>query len=163
MRLFSVDPEKCNRDGICVETCPMQIIALKDSEAVPEPTEDADSFCVNCGQCVAVCPTGAFSLKTMTPETCPSINREWLLDGERAEQFLRSRRSIRTYTDKTVDRELLVRLIKIARCAPSGHNTQPVRWRVIYDAGEVRRLAALVIDWIRNTMQEQPEMPAYRD
>ena len=42
----------------------------------------------------------------------------------------------------------------------SGHNTQPVEWRVVYDTGEVRRLAGMVVDWMRHVIKEQPDLAA---
>jgi nitroreductase len=50
----------------------------------------------------------------------------------------------------------LTRLIEIARYAPSGHNLQPVHWRVIEKAQEVQRLAGLVADWLRWMIREMP-------
>ncbi|MFH1481018.1 MAG: nitroreductase family protein [Pseudomonadota bacterium] len=155
MTLFVVDEEKCKRDGICAAVCPMKIIQLKNEKATPTPTEDADETCINCGHCVAVCPHGAFSLKTMSPEHCPPIRKEWALAPEKVENFLRSRRSIRNYEEKIVDREVIAKLIDIARFAPSGHNIQPVKWLVIYDSKEVSRLSGLVIDWMRHLLKEK--------
>ncbi len=158
MNLFTVDPDKCNQDRICVDECPIKIIELKDKESVPVPVPGAETLCINCGHCVAVCPTGALSHKNMTPNQCPPVNKEWLLDADRAEHFLRSRRSIRTYKKKAVDRDTLSKLIKIASYAPSGHNRQPVSWHVVYDADELHRLIGMVADWMRFMIKEQPEM-----
>jgi nitroreductase/NAD-dependent dihydropyrimidine dehydrogenase PreA subunit len=158
MSLFVVDQEKCKRDGVCVAECPMGIIELKGENSVPAPTRDAKELCINCGHCVAVCPHGALSLRTMTPRQCPTVRRDWLFNPERVEHFLRTRRSIRTYKDRPVEREILAKLIDIARFAPSGHNIQPVRWLVIYDSDEVRHLAGLVIDWMRQMMKEHDPM-----
>jgi len=158
MSLFMINQEKCKRDGICVETCPMGLIELKDDQAFPSPIKDAEELCVQCGHCVAVCPHGALSLKTITPEQCPPIQKDWLLNPEQAEHFLRSRRSIRAYKDKPVDKETIARLIEIARFAPSGHNSQPVEWLVIYDSAEVQKLAGVVIDWMRHMLKQQPDV-----
>ena len=46
-------------------------------------------------------------------------------------------------------REDIVRLIETARYAPSGHNDQPVRWLVLDDRDELRRLAEIGADWMR--------------
>lgn len=155
MTLFVVDEEKCKRDGICVDVCPTKVILLKDKKGVPTPTEDADENCINCGHCVAACPHGALSLRTMSPEQCPPVLREWSLSPEQVEHFLRARRSIRNYEEKVVDREVITKLIDIARFAPSGHNLQPVRWLAIYDTREVRRLSGLVIDMMRHLLKEK--------
>jgi nitroreductase/NAD-dependent dihydropyrimidine dehydrogenase PreA subunit len=160
MSVINVDKEKCKRDGICAAACPMRIIELKEDSPVPASTQDADELCINCGHCVAICPHGALSLKTMPSEQCPPIQKEWKLGTDQAEHFLRDRRSIRVYKDKPVDKETLTRLINIARYAPSGHNLQPVKWHVIYDSKEVQRLAGFVIDWMRYMIKEQPEVAA---
>jgi nitroreductase/NAD-dependent dihydropyrimidine dehydrogenase PreA subunit len=152
--LFVVDQEKCKQDGLCVAECPMVIIRLKDKKSVPTPTKDADELCIHCGHCVAVCPHGAMSHKSMTPEQCPPVRKDWRLNPEQVEHFLRSRRSIRTYRGQPVEREILTQLIHIARFAPSGSNVQPVRWSVIYDSQEVRRLAGIVIDWMRDLLDK---------
>jgi nitroreductase len=85
------------------------------------------------------------------------MRKEWLLSPEQAEHFLRSRRSMRAYKNKSVDKKLIERLIEIARFAPSGHNSQPVEWLVIYDSTEVQNLAGIVIDWMRHMLKEQPQ------
>ncbi len=158
MPLFEVDPEKCNHDGICVDECPIKIIALKDKASVPQPVNGADQLCINCGHCVAVCPTGALSHQNMGPEDCPPVRKEWQLGPDQVEHFLRARRSIRTYKDKPVVRETLSRLIDIASHAPSGHNMQPVQWHVVHDTSVLQEQIAAVIDWMRYMIKEQPEM-----
>ncbi|QTA93793.1 nitroreductase family protein [Desulfonema magnum] len=158
MRLFVTDQKKCKRDGICVAECPMGIIALKDQNATPVPADDANELCINCGHCVAVCPHGALSLKTMSPEQCPPVQKDLQFTPEQVEYLLRSRRSVRVYKNKAVDRKIISKLIDMARFAPSGHNLQPVRWLVICDSAEVRKLASLVADWMRYMVREQPDM-----
>jgi nitroreductase len=93
----------------------------------------------------------------MKPEDCPTLRRDQLPGPEQCEHFLRSRRSIRNFKEKPVSREILTRLIEIARYGPTGHNLQPVHWLVIEKAEEVKRLAGLVADWMRLMIKEQPE------
>ncbi len=154
MSLFTVDTEKCVRDGICAAECPIGIIAF-DGKTVPEPCRDAEQMCINCGHCVAVCPTGALSLKNMPAEQCPPVRKELALNAEQAGHFLRARRSIRVYKEKTVDRDTLSNLIQIAGFAPSGHNGQPVHWLAVHDTAEVRKMTAQVADWMRHMTAEK--------
>ena len=155
MSLFDVNREKCIRDGICVEVCPMGVIELKDDHPTPTPSGDADRICIRCGHCVAACPEGAFSHAAMRSEECPPVRTEWIPDPGRMAHLLRYRRSIRTYRPEPLRRNLITRLIEMARFAPSGHNVQPVHWRVIYDTEEVHRLSGRVIDWMRHLMAER--------
>ncbi len=157
MTLFTVDQEKCNQDGICAAECPLKIIDMKTDDGFPRPVPGAESLCINCGHCVAVCPTGALSHAALKPEDCWPVNPTLIPDAEQAEHFLRYRRSIRSYKDKPVDRQMIEELIRIARYAPSGHNLQPVKWQVIYDTDEVNRLSGMVVDWMRHMLQNSPE------
>jgi len=158
MTHFSIDREKCQRDGICVSECPVRIIEIKGKGDFPALIEGGEEFCINCGHCVAVCPNSAFALSTMTPDQCPPMRQDLLPGAEAVDYLLRSRRSLRTFRDKAVDRATLGRLIETATYAPSGHNSQPVHWLVIQEKAEVNRLAALVIDWMRLMIENQSEM-----
>jgi nitroreductase/NAD-dependent dihydropyrimidine dehydrogenase PreA subunit len=156
--LFYVDPEKCNRDGICVEACGRRLIEMEKPDSVPTLITGVEELCINCGHCVAVCPSGALALHTMRPEDCPQIKKELLIDLEQAEQFLRSRRSIRNYKDKPVERDKLNKLIQASGYAPSAKNARPVHFLVIENKTKVRRISGLVVDWIRMAIKEDPAL-----
>ena len=157
MALFSVDPEKCDKDGICISECPAKIIELNKTDPVPIPVEFAEERCIKCGHCVAVCPKGAFSHRDLSSDEFPLIERKWESDPRQTELFLRSRRSIRSYKNQSVERSKLEQLIRIACCAPSAANEQPWRWLVIEDSSELRPLIGLVIEWMRGVQQENPQ------
>jgi len=42
--LFTIDLEKCNYCGICVEACGRKIIEMKSQDVVPTPVAGADEF-----------------------------------------------------------------------------------------------------------------------
>ncbi len=101
------------------------------------------------------------SLKHGLSDCIQKIIRDELnLQPGQFEQFLRSRRSVRTYKKKEVDRDVVTKLIKLASFAPSGHNTQPVNWLVIYDSDEVQRLAGLVAEWMGSLIKEGSPLAA---
>ena len=160
MSLLAVNHEKCHRDGICGEVCPAGIIEFKDKDAFPTLVDGGDKRCIRCGHCVAICPHGAMSHATMKPEECPPINENWLFGPEQVEHFLRHRRSIRTYKKKQVEREVLTKLIDVARFAPSGHNLQPVKWLVIHERAGVQRMTEFVVDWMRHLIKEDSPLAA---
>lgn len=160
MELLSVDQEKCKRDGICAAVCPAGIIEFKIKEAFPTMIEGGHELCIRCGHCVAVCPHGAMSHEAMNTTECPPVRDELNLQPDQVEQFLRSRRSIRTYKKKQVDRDVLTKLIELASFAPSGHNTRPVNWLVIYDSDKVQRLAGIVAEWMASLIKEGSPLAA---
>ncbi len=100
----------------------------------------------------------ALSLQTMTPEQCVPIDESLSITKEQAEQFLRARRSIRSYQDKPVDRNLLEKIIDIACSAATGLNMQGVKWMIIEQKEEVQRLEGMVIDWMRYMIKEKHEL-----
>ena len=160
MKPFEVDAAKCNRDGLCVEECPARIIRLDAGDGVPVPAGDFASYCIACGHCVAVCPTDAFKLTWLSPDQCPPVEKDLQIGRDQAEQFLRSRRSIRTFKDKPVARTKLEKLLEVACYAPSAKNNQPWHWTVVDNPAEVRRLAGLVIDYMRGFIAEKPKVAA---
>jgi nitroreductase/NAD-dependent dihydropyrimidine dehydrogenase PreA subunit len=158
MSVIEIDQDKCIQDGLCVADCPIAVLEIGPDD-YPQPIAGgAADFCIDCGHCVAVCPTGALSQRSMDVQQCPEIDKSLKLTAKQAEQFLRSRRSIRQYKTDPVPKETLAKLIQIARYAPSGHNQQPVQWLVITDPNEVKHLAGLVVDWIRWMIENQPEI-----
>ena len=52
--------------------------------------------------------------------------------------------------------------MEIATCAPSAKNEQPWHWIVIQDPSEVKRLAHLVVDWMRVVIKEKPDLARQR-
>jgi len=151
-----VDQKKCNRDGICVAECPAQVLGLEEADAFPRPTPDFDEVCLRCGHCVAVCPTGAFSLDWLPAEACPPVRAELAFSPEQAEQFLRSRRSIRVFKSEPLERAEIERLIDVACHAPSAKNMQPWSWIVIEDPSRMAELDEMLIDWVKSVIRTDP-------
>jgi nitroreductase/Pyruvate/2-oxoacid:ferredoxin oxidoreductase delta subunit len=148
MSLIVIDQKKCKRDGFCVRECPGQIISI-ENDSFPAIAEGMEEFCINCGHCVAVCPHDALTLSTMPLDQCPQVEKKLHSKPREIKQFLTARRSVRNYKKDCVPHEILENLLDTARYAPTGSNKQQVHWLVFENPDEVRRLAALVIDFIR--------------
>jgi len=130
---------------------------MDEKEGYPIPTPDFEDFCLKCGHCVSVCPTEALRLDWLGPEGCTTVKKGLEMTPEQAEQFLRNRRSIRTFKEKTVPRSVLEKLLEIGCSAPSAKNQQPWHWIVVLEPAQVRRLAAMVIDAMKMFIQSSPE------
>lgn len=156
MASLLVDEEKCNQCGMCVAECAYWLIQMDESESLPSWVDGAESLCISCGHCVAVCPSGALELNTMAVEECVPFVKHLKPTPEQLEQFMKSRRSIHAYKEKTVEHEKLEQLIDIARYAPSANNYQPVQWLVIEKREDVKQLAQIAIDWLREVVANDP-------
>lgn len=159
MSFITIDPTRCKRDGECVAECPLGLLQRKNAKETPEETPDAAELCINCGHCVAVCPEAALSTAYLRPEGC-APQRKDKIHPEEAQEFLKSRRSIRAYKSTPVRRELIEELLSVASYAPSGHNAQAVEWLVYSSRHDVDALASLVIDWMKTLATEQPDLSA---
>ena len=157
MSLFEVNIQTCNKDGICAAICPMGIIEMQKGE-YPTPTAEAEDVCIRCGHCVAVCPTASLSHREMSMEKCPPIQKELHLSISQCEQFLRARRSIRTYKEQSVPKNELLKLVDLARYAPTGHNSQGVEWLVLGNSDELKHLAGITVDWMRWMLDNMSEI-----
>lgn len=151
MSLITIDREKCKQDGLCVAECPFGLIIENEDGGYPEIKAAAAKFCIRCGHCVSVCPHGALSLKGINTEDCTPIHKELSISAIEAEQFLKARRSIRTYKDEVIPHDTLAHLIETTQWAPSAKNKQPVNWLIIKKPAEVQKIAGLVVDWLRET------------
>ncbi len=68
-------------------------------------------------------------------------------------EVLKTRRSVRAYTDRPVDEEELKEVIDLAAWAPSGNNKQPWTFTVITNKGLMDRLN----DRVKAIMRESPD------
>lgn len=157
MKLFTIDESKCTRCNLCAIDCPRQIIQPSDKKSVPTVISGESEYCIDCGHCVAICPTGAFSLQSMKESECPEITKKLLPGAAQMEEFLKSRRSVRRFKDKKVSREELSELIDVARHAPTGSNKQMVEWTVFEESKKVHKLASLVVDWSKSLGGKIPD------
>ena len=159
MGFLIVDESKCNKDGICVEECPMAIIQLKNDESYPELVPGGEQICLKCGHCVVVCPQGSLSHIHIPIENCRPIEKGLIINEDQAVQFLRSRRSIRMYKDKPLEKEKIQRLIETARYAPTGGNIQLVEWLVFNDKAKVSEIVGMMVDWMRREKPQPKSFP----
>ena len=63
MTLITIDKDTCTKCCLCVTQC--NIIIGKEG-MVPRQMPNSDAFCMRCGHCLAICPTGAIKHKEMT-------------------------------------------------------------------------------------------------
>jgi len=150
MSLVTINHNNCRRDGSCRAVCPLDLFTL-DGEGFPAFREGADSSCLACGHCVAVCPQDAVQHGRISQADSPLIDRSLELQPGALVQLLKSRRSTREFRKEPVSDETIKTLIDATRWAPTAVNRQSIRWLVVRNAAEVNHLASMVIDWLRQS------------
>ena len=152
---IQINQQTCSQCGICATACGRGLIDFQVDD-YPKPRAVAETECILCGHCLAVCPTGSLTHREMPVEECPPVQKNLEITAEQCEYLLKSRRSIRVYENKPVPRDVIAQLIEIARYSPTGSNSQNVEWLVIDSKEELRRLRETGMECLRWIIDTQP-------
>jgi nitroreductase/NAD-dependent dihydropyrimidine dehydrogenase PreA subunit len=147
MYTITIDSNKCKMDGICARVCPKGIFVQRQKLTIPEVVDEEG--CIVCGQCVAICPQSAISHADFPATTIQAIQFEQMPTSEQVMTLLKTRRSIRAFRDKPLEKDSLETIIDGARFAPSGHNSQSTEFLVVQDRAVLKELSALVIEYLK--------------
>lgn len=123
-QLHVVDLETCLGDGICAEICPEDILEMVDEKAAT--VESRADACIECGQCVAVCPTESMAMPRLPAEDFERLP-EQPFEYQAFFDFLRRRRSVRVFKETPVGRDVIERILDAGATAPMGfppHSTE---------------------------------------
>ena len=156
--MIKVDRELCISCGACVAVCPAAILGMSDEG--PEAIKKCG--CIKCGHCVAVCPVAALDHEKIPLQYQVDIKPELMISEEQAEQFLRSRRSIRNYKKEKVSKEKIEHLLDVARMAQTGGNSQGTDFVVIGSAELMETLRSEVVAFMQVALESNPSMRGYK-
>lgn len=158
---FLVDPDTCNACELCVQTCPGQLLEMRDGLPVNKHDDGRSPLgCIGCKNCMAVCKrdsidirgqyqveTGFYQTLLRPPAPPNPMLRQPTPDWDdiqaeltEVEKVVYTRRSNRLFKDRPVDEALLRRVLEAARFAPSQGNCQPWSFIVITDRDLLDRL-----------------------
>lgn len=153
---FTVAPN-CTKCSACSHVCPSGIIVMTANG----PTLPNARICIRCGHCVAVCPVDALDFSIAPLAGQKRIDGSLTISSDQAEQFLRSRRSVRNYRKKEVAADDIRRIVEVAHYAPSGGNMQNVSYIAINSRETLDKLSGLTLDWIEERSKVDASMRSY--
>lgn len=128
--------DKCNACLLCVEDCVAGCLREIDGK----PLVAAEEMCNRCSHCVAVCPRGAIIHRGLDAEQVRRVNRK-KLTAEVYAEIVRSRRSVRRYTEDPVDRALIGEILDLARYSPTSSNDQHLEYIVVTDRALLKKVS----------------------
>lgn len=137
-----IDREICIGCGECIEVCKDFSLELRDGRAI---LSDNPAFgCVGCGHCMAICPTGAIRISGRTISTEDLF--ELPASGASADyghllSLFRRRRSIREFTDRDIEPEIIQKILDAAVTSPMGVPPSDVNVLVLEGREKTRQFA----------------------
>lgn len=113
-----IDSSKCVGCGLCQKDCVGCDIKIENGKAVAQ-----GASCILCGHCEAICPQGAVKISGYEDEIV-EYSEQVRLDPKQLMDAIKTRRTIRQFTDEKVSDEILEMIFEAGRMAPTGTNAQ---------------------------------------
>ena len=142
----SIDENSCKQCGQCAAICPADVLCADDGPI--RVCDDSPFGCIACGHCMMVCPEGSITVtgRGLVPDDLlPLPRREDVATADALAALMQSRRSVRRFKPREVDRELLERVVEIAASGPMGIPPWDVGCVIICGRDRVRELGAELI------------------
>jgi nitroreductase/NAD-dependent dihydropyrimidine dehydrogenase PreA subunit len=157
MKILGVDESKCNRCRECVLECPCHLFTQQEPDYEVRYEERART-CIECGHCIAVCPTDAILFEDEALEQVlefdPQLSKSSdIINPELLITLLRMRRSIRRFIDEPISEDDVQYVLDAMRYAPTAKNFQTLRYTVLSDRAVIRTLAEKVLSFLRMTLK----------
>jgi len=120
--VISINVEICTGCGLCVKACCSDMLKIENGKAA-ELLGRSVFNCIACGHCMAICPEGAIEIhgRTMSPEDVFTLPKD--ASDATYEQLMtlyERRRSVRKFNQKTVEADVIEKILAASRTAPMG-------------------------------------------
>lgn len=113
-----IDTEKCIGCGLCKKDCVGFDIDIENGKAIAR-----GASCIMCGHCEAICPQGAIKITGFEDEV-EEFEEQVRLDPQQLMKAIKTRRTIRQFTNKQVPYDVIDMIFEAGRMAPTGANSQ---------------------------------------
>lgn len=143
----SINSDKCLKDDICVSVCPCGIFQSSEL-GFPKIDTKLTGTCIKCGHCISSCPGDAITVSGLNITDFQPVQANLPVFNV-LDNLVKSRRSIRNFKDRQVEKEKISKLLELTRYCPTAKNTQNLSWVVIDGPEKVRAFSAAVIDVFR--------------
>lgn len=143
----AINTVTCKNCGQCARICPTEVLRMEEGRL--KVCADSSFGCIACGHCMMVCPEGSVSVtgRGLAPgDLMPLPGKEQCAKAEELEALMLSRRSVRRFSGRDIEPEVLERILRLAASAPMGIPPWDVGCVVVSGRTEVRQLADAVVE-----------------
>ena len=142
--MIRIDKTLCAGCGLCAADCLSRVIRISGGKA------EITGACFECGHCVAICPEAAvrFEGDGYDMSDVESVGAGFGIDAETMLHAIRTRRSVRHFTDEKPDRSVLEQILEAGRFSPTASNAQNVSYMVFLE--ETEELSRIAMEELRS-------------
>lgn len=155
---MNIDINKCKNCQLCIKVCPSKILDTNENKQTYF-IEERKHICLECGHCMAICSTQAITVNELSYEKDFLRIPENLIIEKDFYSFLQTRRSVREFKNKPVEKEKLQQIIDAISTAPFGTNNDGVSISVITDKVIIDKSLPLMakfysqlVEWLKNPL-----------
>jgi len=143
---IEIDESSCRHCGQCAQICEIGVLAMDNGRLRVQ--EESPFGCIACGHCMMVCPSGSIKVtgRDISPaDLLPLPPPEKRATADALAALMLSRRSVRHFSDREVDKEITERILEMAASAPMSIPPWDVGCVTILGREKVQGLAAEII------------------
>ncbi len=135
-----IDINDCTKCKMCVKVCPHECYYFDSDELKLVETFNDD--CLECGHCAAICPVNIIALKYDSKGAeLKNPPQEAIADYDELFNLVRVRRSIRHFKSERVPKELIEKILDLARYIPTGHNEENLHYTIVQDPNLLKKFS----------------------
>ena len=115
--------------------------------------QERENICLECGQCMAICSTNAVKIGKFSYNDnfidLPNNN----IDYQRFIEFISTRRSVRNFKNKLVEKEVIEKIIATLNFAPYGAEPDKVEITIVNNREKIEQSLPLIENFLDNIIK----------
>jgi nitroreductase/NAD-dependent dihydropyrimidine dehydrogenase PreA subunit len=139
MSIVGIDYDKCTSCKLCYWDCPKLLYEIGDAGKISFLSQYAETACIRCGHCVAICPNDAILGNEM--DDMQDIQKDVSISYDEMINLIRSRRSIRKFKPEPLSEDIIDKIMKGIRYAPTNGNVRTLYYSLISDQARIKELS----------------------
>ena len=125
---INIDSSLCNGCLNCISVCPHRVLEIDNNKKAAVARNE---ICIECAHCFSVCAQKAISMDFPYSKPGKSTAGLDMPTPEQVENLILTRRSIKAYSKKEVEKERIEKILRLAAHSATTHNNQDVKYVVV--------------------------------